>query len=160
MLLLALSLHLTLAADPVTYELEGNTLKTAPVVFLTGKATLATESGPVLDFVKGYLEAKSSISTLRIEVHTDSMGDDAANQKLSEARAAAVAEALVKRGVACERLIAVGFGESKPVAANDSAEGRAQNRRTLFVNAALRGRAIGGMPLDGGGVAVKVPGCP
>jgi OOP family OmpA-OmpF porin len=45
----------------------------------------------------------------------------------------------------------VGFGGSKPVASNTTPEGRGQNRRVAFINAALRGRAIGGMPLDGGG---------
>ncbi len=65
----------------------------------------------------------------------------------------------MKKGISCARLIGVGFGSSKPVAANDSAENRARNRRTVFVNAALRGRAIGGMPLDGGGVVAKVPTC-
>jgi OOP family OmpA-OmpF porin len=58
---------------------------------------------------------------------------------------------LVTHGVDCKRLIAVGFGGSKPIAPNDSPEHKAENRRTVFVNAALRGHAIGGMPTDGGG---------
>lgn len=147
-----------LAADP-TFELDGNALKTDQVVFETGKATLKAESDAVLDHVKAYLEAKSYISTLRVEVHTDSQGAEAFNQKLSEARAAEVVAALVKKGVSCGRLVAVGFGSTKPVAANDSAENRARNRRTVFVNAALRGRPIGGLPLDGGGVVASVPSC-
>lgn len=151
--LLCLSLaSLTLGADPVRYELAGNELKVpGPVVFETGSAKLKDQSYDVISFVQGYLEEKSYVSLLRVEVHTDSQGSDAANQKMSQARAAAVVEALVKRGIACERLIAVGFGESKPIAPNDSAEGRAQNRRTVFVNAALKGKPIGGLPVDGGG---------
>ena len=139
-----------LAGAPVT--IEGNQLKlSSPVVFETGSDKLKPESDAVLAHVKEYLDAKSYISLLRIEVHTDSQGGTEANQKLSEKRALAVARWLVAKGVPCGRLIAVGFGETKPVATNATAEGRAQNRRTMFVNAALRGRPIGGMPVDGGG---------
>lgn len=146
---------LALGAEPVRYELEGNELKLpGPVVFAVNSDKLKPESDAVLEHVKGYLEAKSYVSLLRVEVHSDSMGDEKANQQLSEARAAAVVAALVKKGVACERLLAVGFGGSKPIAANDTPEGRAANRRTVFVNAALKGRAIGGMPVDGGGKVV------
>lgn len=152
------ALSLLLGADPVRYELEGNELKLpAPIVFDTGKASLKDESNSVLEYVKGYLEAKTYITLMRVEVHTDSRGDDQANLKLSEARAAAVVAALVKKGVACERLIAVGFGEQKPIASNDTPEGAAANRRTVFANAMLKDRAIGGMPVDGGGVVATMP---
>jgi OOP family OmpA-OmpF porin len=144
---------LALATEPARFQLEGNELQLpSPIVFVTGSAQLKDESNAALEHVKGYLAEKSFISLMRVEVHTDSTGDDRFNQKLTEQRAAAVVDALVKKGVPCERLLAVGFGESKPVAPNDSAEGRAQNRRTVFVNAALKGRPIGGMPVDGGGV--------
>lgn len=66
---------------------------------------------------------------VRIDGHTDSTGSQAYNQKLSERRAAAVREALVKRGVAASRLSTQGFGELKPVATNKTAEGRFLNRR-------------------------------
>lgn len=135
-----------------TFELEGNTLKVpSPVVFETGGDKLKAESDAAVQYVKDYLDAKSYISLLRVEVHTDSDGDADKNQALSERRAMAVARALVAKGVDCKRLIAVGFGATKPVAPNDSAENKAKNRRTVFVNAALRGRPIGGMPVDGGG---------
>ena len=156
---LALLASLLLAADPRPFELDGSQLKTDAVVFETGKATLKPESDAVLDHVKAYLDAKPLISTMRVEVHTDSQGSEEFNQKLTEARAAAVVTALVKKGVSCARLIAVGFGETKPVAPNDTVEGRAQNRRTVFVNAALRGKPIGGLPLDGGGVVARVDVC-
>lgn len=58
---------------------------------------------------------------------------------------------VVRHGVACERLLPVGFGETKPIADNRTATGRAQNRRTEFVPVALRGKVIGGLPPDGGG---------
>ncbi|MFO0599978.1 MAG: OmpA family protein [Myxococcaceae bacterium] len=153
----ALLLAAVLAADPVSYELKGNELVVpAAITFETGKATLKDESNAALEYVKGYLEAKKAISTLRIEVHSDSQGAEKFNQKLTEERAAAVANALISKGVDCKRLIAVGFGSSKPVAPNDSAEGRAQNRRVSFFNAALLNRAIGGMPLDGGGQVASI----
>ena len=150
---------LVLGAEPVRYELEGNELKLpGPVVFAVNSDKLKPESDAVLEHVKGYLEAKSSITLLRVEVHTDSMGDEKANQALSEERAAALVAALVKKGIACERLIAVGFGGTKPISANDTPEGRATNRRTVFANAALKGRAIGGLPVDGGGKVVATCG--
>jgi OOP family OmpA-OmpF porin len=153
--LIPLLASLVLGADPVRYELEGNELKLpGPVVFATNSAKLKDESNSVLEHVKGYLEAKTYITLMRVEVHTDSMGVESANQKLSEERAAAVVEALVKKGIACDRLIATAFGGNKPIAPNDTPEGRAANRRTVFANAALKGRPIGGMPVDGGGKVV------
>lgn len=150
-------LSLIVSAEPGRFELSGYTLKTPPVVFETGKPALRPESDAALALVKAYLEEKSYVTTLRVEVHTDSQGADAANQRLSEQRAAAVVTALIKLGVDCHRLIAVGFGETMPIAENSTSEGRARNRRTEFVNAALHGREIGGQPLDGGGVIVPVP---
>lgn len=145
------SLSLCLAQTK-SYQLEGNTLVLpSPIVFETGTDKLASASEPSLQHVKSYLEDKSYISRLRIEAHTDSQGSDAANQKLTEKRALAVGRWLVSKGIDCKRLIAVGFGENKPIASNDTPEGRAQNRRVSFVNAELRGRAIGSMPVDGGG---------
>jgi len=142
------------SAEPAApgYELDGHRLVVnRPILFKTGAAELLPESDDALAVVQGYLAAKDYITLLRVENHSDALGDDAANQAMSEQRALAVAKALVARGVDCKRLLPVGFGETKPVAPNDTAEGRAQNRRTTFVNAALRGRAIGGMPVDGGG---------
>lgn len=140
------------------YEIKDNEL-TVPFViaYETAKGTLKPESAEAIKFVKGYLDDKSYVSTLRIEVHTDNLGGSESNQLLSEKRALEVAKALVAKGVDCKRLIPVGFGETKPRAENKTAEGRAQNRRTMFVNAALRGRAIGGAAPDGGG---KVAGDP
>lgn len=67
--------------------------------------------------------------TAKIEGHTDSIGTDEYNQKLSENRAKAIYDYLVKEGIAASRLAYIGYGESRPVATNDTAEGRAQNRR-------------------------------
>lgn len=140
------------------YQLEGNEVKISKaIVFETGTDKLMPESNAALEIIKQYLTNKSYISTLRVEGHTDNNGNASANQTLSEKRALAVCKKLVEMGVDCRRLLPVGFGGSKPVADNSSAEGKAQNRRTGFINAALRGRLIGGMPADGGG---KVAGDP
>jgi outer membrane protein OmpA-like peptidoglycan-associated protein len=73
--------------------------------------------------------------TVRLEVdgHADSIGSPTFNRALSERRAAFIVEALVRRGVAADRLIAVGYGETRPVASNRTAEGRARNRRIEWV---------------------------
>ncbi|MFQ5902757.1 MAG: OmpA family protein, partial [Candidatus Binatia bacterium] len=69
--------------------------------------------------------------TVRVEIagHTDSTGPEAYNQGLSERRAKTVEEYLISKGISPDRLKAVGYGESRPVATNDTREGRAMNRR-------------------------------
>lgn len=154
MLLVAASFSLSplAAADPVRYELDGNQLKLpGPVVFETGSDKIRSESASVLQHVKGYLTDKTYISLMRIEVHSDATGSSEANQLMTEKRALSVGRWLVAQGIDCKRLLPVGFGETKPIADNKTPEGKAQNRRVSFVNAELRGRAIGGMPVDGGG---------
>ena len=142
----------------LTFEQENGHLKLpGPVQFESGKAILKPESDAVLDVVKQYLEAKPEITLLRIEGHTDNVGIAADNQRLSEARSMAVAQWLIGKGIACKRLIPVGFGQDKPIADNKTPEGRENNRRTAFVNAELKAHPIGGMPVDGGG---KVGGDP
>jgi OOP family OmpA-OmpF porin len=147
------------AAKPKpTYSVEKGQLKLpGPIVFESGKDIIKPESDEVLSVVKQYLDDKQEITKLRIEGHTDSDGDDKMNQSLSELRSLAVARWLVGKGVDCKRLVAVGFGETKPIADNNTADGKAQNRRTAFINAELKGKPIGGMPIDGGG---KVGGDP
>jgi len=142
----------------LAFEQENGQLKLpGPVQFETGKSILKPESDAVLDFVRQYLEAKPQVTLLRIEGHTDSVGIAAENQRLSEGRSMAVAQWLIGKGISCKRLIATGFGADKPVGDNKTPEGRESNRRTAFVNAELKGKAIGGMPVDGGG---KVAGDP
>ena len=75
----------------------------------------------------------SSISTPRTDItvdgHTDSVGSDASNQKLSEQRAASVADYLATLGVSRDRMVTTGHGETMPVASNDTEEGKQANRR-------------------------------
>jgi OmpA-OmpF porin, OOP family len=99
------------------------------VYFDTGKATLRPASYAELNELVEYLTLKPSVK-IEIAGHTDSAGDDDANLKLSQARADAAKAYLVKKGIAASRVEARGYGETRPVASNDSAEGRQKNRRT------------------------------
>jgi outer membrane protein OmpA-like peptidoglycan-associated protein len=98
------------------------------VTFDTGSATLKPEFRAVLDKV-----AQSMIdypqSLIDVYGHTDSTGSDAFNQRLSEQRASTVMNYLISRGVPAARLRSQGFGETMPVASNDTIDGRAKNRR-------------------------------
>ncbi len=102
------------------------------VNFDFAKATLRPDAEPVLAQVVELLKADPALK-LTIEGHTDDVGSDEANLKLSAARAAAVVDALVAKGIARERLESVGYGESRPIADNATAEGRAKNRRVELV---------------------------
>ncbi len=113
--------------------LETVSVEAKSIYFNTGKATFRSEDVPVKiesisTLLKQYPTAKFSI-----EGHTDSDGSDAFNQKLSQERADVVKNALIERGMKAENLNAVGYGESKPVATNKTAAGKAKNRRTEVV---------------------------
>ncbi|MDD3686682.1 MAG: OmpA family protein [Bacteroidales bacterium] len=100
--------------------------------FDVGKATIKPESmGPLNEIL--YVMQKNPEINFSVEGHTDSDGDDATNQKLSEDRAKAVMDKLIEMGIDKSRLTYKGFGESKPMVENTSAEGKAQNRRVEFV---------------------------
>jgi len=100
--------------------------------FKTNKAVITGETSfEILSQVASVLKSKPRI-TVVIEGHTDSVGAADYNLKLSDDRAKAVRESLVERGVARERLEAIGYGESRPVGLNQSAQGRAANRRVEF----------------------------
>jgi len=134
------------------YKLEGSEVKISnPVLFEPGTEKLKPESTAALEIIKQYLTDKTYISLLRVEGHSDNDGNANANQQLTEKRALAICKKLVEMGVDCKRLIAVGFGGSKPVADNGTPEGKAENRRISFVNVSLRDHVIGGLPVDGGG---------
>ena len=89
-------------------------------------------SYPIVDDVADLLRRNPQIRRVRVEGHTDWIGSDAYNQKLSENRARAVRDYLIQKGVEPSRLEAVGYGESRPVADNNTVQGRARNRRTEF----------------------------
>jgi len=92
------------------------------------KSTIRSDAVPVLDEAVEILKAEGVVAVI-VEGHTDSVGTDAYNQKLSHRRAEAVRKYLVEHGIPSNRISTEGFGESRPVASNDTADGRAQNRR-------------------------------
>jgi OOP family OmpA-OmpF porin len=96
------------------------------------KAVLRPDGKAKVDHAIKVLQDNPSVR-LSIEGHTDSVGSDAYNQKLSERRANATKEYMVSKGISASRLTTHGFGESKPVASNKTAEGRAENRRVELI---------------------------
>jgi OOP family OmpA-OmpF porin len=102
------------------------------ILFDTGKATLKAESLPTLKMILGLLNDDPELK-FSIEGHTDNQGGKVINQPLSERRAEAVREWLEGKGIETTRLKTAGFGDSKPIDNNRTAEGRANNRRVEFV---------------------------
>lgn len=100
--------------------------------FATNETTILPESEAGLQDLYTLLSENPNIR-IRITGHTDSVGSDRDNQKLSEGRANSVREDMIKRGIAPDRMEAVGKGKSEPIASNDTEEGRAKNRRVEFV---------------------------
>jgi OOP family OmpA-OmpF porin len=92
------------------------------------KSNIKEEFYPTLDEVQAVLK-NNPILNVMIEGHTDGIGTAAYNQRLSERRAQAVKEYFVKAGIESHRMNAVGYGLTKPIASNDTEEGRAKNRR-------------------------------
>ena len=110
----------TLHAKP-TFVLKG-------VEFDTGKATIRRESYPRLDSVLEYMQHMPA-ATIEISGHTDNVGKPKNNKLLSQHRAEACRDYLVSKGIEAARIVAVGFGEEKPIAPNTTEEGRQRNRR-------------------------------
>lgn len=107
---------------PKTYILEN-------VFFDTGKATLKPESNKALNDLHEVMKLKETLF-IEISGHTDSVGGEELNKKLSQDRADAVRNFLIKKGIDSERVTAKGYWFSVPIAENESEEGRAKNRRT------------------------------
>jgi len=105
---------------------------TTGIKFDVNKATIKPESMGTINYVVKMMTDHPELK-FSVEGHTDSDGEDAANQKLSEARAKSVLESMVKLGISSDRLTSKGHGESKPMAGNDTPEEKAQNRRVEFV---------------------------
>ena len=98
------------------------------ILFNSGKSTFKDATIPVLKSMVGVLNEYPN-SKFMVEGHTDSDGSNALNQTLSENRAAAVKNYLVENGIEAGRLRSTGFGETKPIATNKTAKGKAENRR-------------------------------
>jgi len=135
-----------------------------PVPFQTGSAVLDMEAGAeeVLTLVKDYMAENKDVTLVRVEGHTDSDGDAASNLELSKARAASATKWLVDNGVACKRLLPVGFGQEKPLNANDTPENKAKNRRVSFFDAMIKDKLVKGedgktIKMDNGGKTAVDP---
>lgn len=117
------------------------------IVFDHNKATLKEGAGSevVLGQLKQFLDENPQVTKLRVEGHTDNVGQPKDNVKLSGERALTIKRWLVDHGIPKDRVIAVGFGESKPIADNSTEEGKAQNRRTEFKIAELNGKKYLGL---------------
>ncbi len=110
----------------------GRTVRLNNIFFDTGKAELRSESGPELDRLVTTLNESPKI-VIEVRGHTDNTGSNEINAKLSQDRADAVREYFISKGIEPDRVGSKGFGESKPVATNDTDEGRQQNRRVEFL---------------------------
>jgi OOP family OmpA-OmpF porin len=116
----------------VCQQLFSEVLSKGTIRFESGRSNLDPDSAGLLDHL---VEIALRCPTTNIEVagHSDADGDGAANQALSEKRAQAVVDYLVKAGLPAGRFTAVGYGSAQPVAANDTDDGKARNRRIEFV---------------------------
>ncbi|MDQ8730303.1 OmpA family protein [Bradyrhizobium sp. LHD-71] len=99
--------------------------------FVSGQADIDNDSRGLMDRLVE-IALRCPTSNLEIVGHTDSDGDEATNMRLSERRAQAVLDYMLRAGLPADRLHAVGYGQTQPVASNDTAEGKAQNRRIEF----------------------------
>lgn len=112
-----------------TLTVESKSVYTLRIHFETGKAVLYPESFAALDDLVKDLQLKKKM-VIEIAGHTDNVGDDAANLKLSQARAETVRNYLIGKGISKDRITAKGYGETQPLASNETEEGRQKNRRT------------------------------
>jgi outer membrane protein OmpA-like peptidoglycan-associated protein len=114
--------------------IEKNFIKiTEKIYFEFGKADIQERSFSLVDEIAEIVLENPQLKKIRIEGHTDDVGSDVANLRLSQARADSVVRAISDRGVNSNRLDAVGFGEMRPIDANETDDGRAANRRVEFI---------------------------
>jgi len=144
----------TPAPAPAAVVVKGDSVQIpGQIEFDTNSANFKAGGGSdaVIDQLKTFMDQNPKITKLRIEGHTDNTGTPDGNIALSGARALTVKNAAIAKGVKKERLLAVGFGQSKPIGDNTTEEGRAKNRRTEFRIAELGGKKYLGLDPTGGG---------
>jgi OOP family OmpA-OmpF porin len=144
----------TPAPAPAAVVVKGDSVQIpGQIEFDTGSANFKAGGGSdaVVDQLKTFLDQNPKITKLRIEGHTDNTGTPDSNIALSGARALTVKNAAIAKGVAKTRLLAVGFGQSKPIGDNTTEEGRSKNRRTEFRIAEIGGKKYLGLDPTGGG---------
>jgi outer membrane protein OmpA-like peptidoglycan-associated protein len=120
--------HIDIYLQPIT---KGKETVLNNIFFDTDKYEIKDISKPELNKVAGFLKDNPEIS-ISINGHTDNQGGEAYNKELSTKRAKAVYQYLIASGISEERLKYQGFGQSKPIASNDTQEGRQKNRRIAF----------------------------
>lgn len=151
-LLLALGASPSFAAPDASKAavkiVDGQFVLPGPITFEGDTAKLSAASEPALEALRAYLADRADVTVLRIEGHLAASGE--AGLMMSGERAFSVGGWLRDKGIDCKRLLAAAFGDTKPVVARDAADAAARNTRITLVPAELRGRAIGGMPIDGG----------
>jgi outer membrane protein OmpA-like peptidoglycan-associated protein len=129
---------------PTTDTLRGLKVNISDVLFDTGKYDLRPPAREALARLSGIVVAHPGLK-LQVEGYTDSVGGDVFNQTLSENRANSVRAYLINQGIDPTSITAVGYGKSNPVASNDSATGRQQNRRVeMIISGEIIGTHIGG----------------
>lgn len=112
---------------------EGKIAIVKPVFFATNRDVILAQSFPVLQSVADVLKATPEIKKVAIEGHTDNRGKPDYNRDLSQRRANSVMKWLVSHGIEADRLQAQGYGPDRPIATNDTPQGRERNRRVEFV---------------------------
>jgi outer membrane protein OmpA-like peptidoglycan-associated protein len=118
---------------PQFIRLEGSVVRVLQQVhFATASTTILPESFPMLQEIANLLKANPQIHRMTIDGHTDDRGEADMNKRLSDGRAASVMKWLVQHGVEQDRLESHGYGEERPIADNNTNEGRASNRRVEF----------------------------
>lgn len=131
-----------LAGTGVDVSRQGNNITLnmpGSITFAFDSANLQPQFHPVLDDVASTL-AEYNQTVVEVAGHTDSVGTDAYNQTLSVQRAQSVANYLMGKGLVRDRFIVTGAGETRPIASNDSEEGRAQNRRVEITLVPMEGQ--------------------
>jgi OOP family OmpA-OmpF porin len=127
------NLRIAEGGKPAKQMLAGEgRIVTHGILFDTGSDVIKPESAPTLRTILGLLQEDPALK-FTIEGHTDNQGGPKVNGPLSERRAAAVKAWLVQQGIPAARLTSRGLGATKPIDSNDTAEGRANNRRVEFV---------------------------
>jgi len=121
-----------ITANAILKELNETGKVILYINFDSGKSTIKKETLPIVDQIIEMMKQVQYIK-LSVEGHTDKDGSNESNLKLSEARAKAVAEAIVKGGIDKSRLTSAGFGEEKPIADNSTDEGKSKNRRVELI---------------------------